>query len=217
MGDLMYRTLRAYDVVVEYQLRCPEGKRWSTESISQIRDAGVMLKYDASILKGWQLIIAADQPEQSTMSDILQDVAKMKESCEKVQRIIAELEYVPARRESVVEKGGMDVDADVDATMYDTVEKDESFDFEEPMQEEDVGFRIKGAATEDLSRINNAALKCQEQDELIPERNRERSETLDNGETLSPSQGTSHTNPSLIHTTNTLKHISSTQDGQRIS
>tara|TARA_R110002003_G_scaffold70_25_gene6545 strand:- start:442 stop:1416 length:975 start_codon:yes stop_codon:yes gene_type:complete len=73
--DLMNRTRRAYDLVINYARDCPEGKRWSEEHIWLVRSTGQNLHDDVRNLK------------------VGEDVENVRELCESVQRVIKETEH----------------------------------------------------------------------------------------------------------------------------
>ncbi|KAF1845129.1 uncharacterized protein K460DRAFT_103542 [Cucurbitaria berberidis CBS 394.84] len=94
LDDLMGRTSRAYDVVVNYERDSEGGQRWSREDIALIRDLGKYIWDDLRAMKKWQRTVAEQgDVDEDTMRQIFDDADKMHAYCSEIQATIREKEY----------------------------------------------------------------------------------------------------------------------------
>lgn len=116
LNSLMHRTIRAYDLVVNYDRDSYGGTRWSREDIARIRDVGAYLHGDVRDLKHWSEVVAKEGEQDAyTMDKIRDDVENLRKYCDQIQAIIRDTERVPLRQRMKREDGvqaGQNVDDD---------------------------------------------------------------------------------------------------------
>lgn len=116
LNSLMHRTIRAYDLVVNYDRDSHGGTRWSREDIARIRDVGAYLHGDVRDLKHWSEVVAKEGEQDAyTMDKIRDDVENLRKYCDQIQAIIRDTERVPLRQRMKREDGvqaGQNVDDD---------------------------------------------------------------------------------------------------------
>jgi len=114
LNSLMHRTIRAYDLVVNYDRDSYGGTRWSREDIARIRDVGAYLHGDVRDLKHWSEVVAKEGEQDAyTMDKIRDDVENLRKYCEQIQAIIRDTERVPLRQRMTRDDGaqtGQNVD-----------------------------------------------------------------------------------------------------------
>ena len=80
---------RAYDVVINYERDCPNGKRWTTKGIRRVHEAGAYLHADVGVLRGWkrqaQELGTADEFMKRKIDE---DWARVEKTCKKVRAAI---------------------------------------------------------------------------------------------------------------------------------
>jgi hypothetical protein len=84
LDDLMGRTTRAYDLVINYARDSDGGTRWSATDIARIHETGKYLHANIRALKAWQRCAAKDWDYFRIQDD--EDVVR--EMCEVVQGLI---------------------------------------------------------------------------------------------------------------------------------
>ncbi|KAI4646006.1 hypothetical protein J4E93_005585 [Alternaria ventricosa] len=113
-NSLMHRTIRAYDLVVNYDRDSHGGTRWSREDIDRVRDLGRYLHGDVRDLKHWSEVVAKDgEQDASTMDKLRDDVENLRKYCEQIQAIIRDTERIPLRQRMTRDDGaqiGQNVD-----------------------------------------------------------------------------------------------------------
>ncbi|KAI4677278.1 uncharacterized protein J4E88_007086 [Alternaria novae-zelandiae] len=106
LNSLMHRTIRAYDLVVNYVRDSHGGTRWSREDIDRIRDVGAYLHGDVRDLKHWSEVVAKEGEQDAyTMDKIRDDVENLRKYCEQIQAIIRDTERVPLRQRMTRDDG----------------------------------------------------------------------------------------------------------------
>ena len=96
LSDLMSRTCRAYDLVINYANDCPLGTRWSLPDIERVRGTGKRLHEDVRLVKYWRgKVEKLGYGGESMMSKIRRDVEIAWEQCNAVQGVIEETENMP--------------------------------------------------------------------------------------------------------------------------
>ncbi|KAF1930086.1 uncharacterized protein M421DRAFT_3840 [Didymella exigua CBS 183.55] len=93
IDELIRRTARGYDLVMNYERDAEGGQRWTPGDIARIRDVGKTLHRDIFALKRWQRVVAqqGDQ-DKNMMMHIKREVNFTKQLCERVQRAIVRYE-----------------------------------------------------------------------------------------------------------------------------
>jgi hypothetical protein len=115
LTDLMSRTCRAYDLVINYAHDCPLGTRWSAPDIERVRETGKHLHEDVRLLKYWRAKVEkSGDGDEDMMSRIRQDVAMARKLCEDVQDVIEETENMPSWNG----KAGMGKDVEMEDEKY---------------------------------------------------------------------------------------------------
>jgi hypothetical protein len=98
-NSLMHRTVRAYDLVMNYDRDSNGGTRWSRENIEHIRDIGAYLHGDVRALQHRQEVIAKEGEQDGfTMNRVRADIQNMQKYCEQIQHVIKNTERVPLRQ-----------------------------------------------------------------------------------------------------------------------
>ena len=93
LEQLMGRTLRAYDLVIDYDRDSEGGTRWSDKDIADIYDIGKHLHGDRQNLTEWQRKVArAGKPTNTMLRDIRDDANDMRILCLRVQLSIRQRE-----------------------------------------------------------------------------------------------------------------------------
>ncbi|KAJ4295384.1 hypothetical protein N0V90_007396 [Kalmusia sp. IMI 367209] len=94
IDQLAGRTLRAYNLVVNYQTACPNGHRWTPEHIGMIRETGKDLENERRALDDWREHAARFDISSDivTMDRIQSDAARLRDYCLEVQHMINSLE-----------------------------------------------------------------------------------------------------------------------------
>jgi hypothetical protein len=93
---LMHRTIRAYDLVVDYENASHGGTRWSREDIQRIGSIGARLHGDVRALKHWNDVIEKQgEQDRFTMGKLRDDIENLRNYCEQIQDVIKETERVP--------------------------------------------------------------------------------------------------------------------------
>ncbi|KAI4944110.1 hypothetical protein J4E91_008965 [Alternaria rosae] len=99
LNSLMHRTIRAYDLVVNYNRDSHGGTRWSRKDIDRIRDVGAYLHGDVRDLKHWSAVVAKEGEQDAyTMDKIRDDVENLRKYCAQIQDTIKDTERVPLRQ-----------------------------------------------------------------------------------------------------------------------
>lgn len=97
LDDLMGRTSRAYDLVINYYRDSAGGTRWNADGIESVYTAGRFLHDDVRVLRHWKRQVAEyGGADEDMMRKIEEDVEKVRNVCEEVQSVIEETEQKPA-------------------------------------------------------------------------------------------------------------------------
>lgn len=93
IDDLIRRTARDYDLVMNYERDAEGGQRWLQDDIARIRDVGKHLHGDIFALRRWQRVVTeqGDQDKQMMMH-VKREANFLKLLCERVQRAINKYE-----------------------------------------------------------------------------------------------------------------------------
>ncbi|CAN9235664.1 unnamed protein product [Alternaria sp. RS040] len=96
LHPLIYRTTRAYDLVINYARDSNGGTRWSNEDIDDIKHVGRYLHRDVRDLKYWKELGAnGGDMDEGTARRMWDDEERLKKYCERVLDVIRDTEKVP--------------------------------------------------------------------------------------------------------------------------
>jgi hypothetical protein len=101
LEDLMARTTRAYDLVINYARDSCGGHRWTPHDSAHVRTIGKDLHNNVRVLKYWQRC----DPEDIDWAQIRLDAANVRLLCEDVQRAICQTENVHGTQSMHVDGG----------------------------------------------------------------------------------------------------------------
>ncbi|KAF1977444.1 hypothetical protein BU23DRAFT_550755 [Bimuria novae-zelandiae CBS 107.79] len=99
---LVGRTLRAYQLVVDYERACPTGHRWTPEHIEMIRHAGRNLELDRAAIENMRATLAQGG-DAVPINKIRADAEELRRYCLEIQDLINVHEQKPVVHAQAVE------------------------------------------------------------------------------------------------------------------